>query len=509
MQNKIMRAALCFALGILTTSASTGFAADELLAQTELNRGAEKVTAELWANPIKGGYMNDLTIIFKRVDKSIITAYKPTINGGYNSLLKPIKIVDKDGDEQLLLSVGQGTWNVPSDFRIIDFDKKGKVTEIFGGKESLGIVINAKASRDKLNISLNNGEVKDVKISKQLDDLEINRLIFDNLYSLTAYDFDKDGVDEIFLDQEIRARRNLVMDVGYMLKYDKDQKSWKSNMITLMANGVVGKRTTVNEGRAFNLGMFMPRKIVLPFGEGTYPEFSTAGFELENNVNKLLQKEIAPFLPKVFAGNEDLAFNVLRADEKLWVVQLIHGKKEFFHHHLNISPKNGELVKLNSILDVKNKKLLELMKKLCEESEAKFQGAIPNEWYIVGDNLFLCQMNAEGKEENIGFPLEKLNDFIIDKDWKVAKPKASKKDKDEKEETPEDKFWKKLLGEDKEDKKADEKVEKDSSEENKDRSEIPKNSKDKKNVKKNKKLTDESAETEKESKNKQKEETKP
>lgn len=484
--------ALSLALGLLYTT-NTVHAADELLAKTELNRNNEKVIAELWANPIKGGYMNDLTIIFKKADESVITAYKPTIKGGYNSLLKPVKVIDKDGDEQLLLSVAQGTWNVPSDFRILDYDKKGKVTEIFGGKESLGVIMNVQASRDKLTLSLKNGEEREITNTKPLDDLELNRIIFDNIYSLTPYDYDKDGVDEIFLDQEIRARRRLLMDVGYMLKYDKDKNEWHESLITLMNNSTTDKRNTVNEGRAFSLGMFMPRKIILPYGEGTYPEFATQGFEHENKINKLLQNELTKYFPKVFDGSEDLAFNVLRADNKLFSIQIINGKKEFTHHHLNIDPNSGELVKLSSILDVNNKKLLQVLQDKCKDSKIKFQGTIPSEWYIIGDNLHLRKKAEDGKEETIVFSLEGLNDFIIDKKWKIERKEVD--EKIEKEETAEEKFWKKLIGDDKKDEKADQTA----FDDQKDKSEV-------KITEKADKLTDESVKSEKESKTEKKEE---
>lgn len=504
MLNVFKNTAICLAFGLLYT-ANTSYAANELLAQTELNRNGEKVTAELWANPIKGGYMDELTVIFKRQDKSVITAHKPTINGGYNSLLKPVKVIDKDGDEQLLLSVGRGTWNVPSDFRILDYDKKGKVTEIFGGKESLGIIVNAKIDQKNLILNLKNGEEKNIKINRTLDDSEVNRVVFDNVFSLTPYDFDKDGLEELFLTQEIRARRNLIMDVGYMLKYDKESKSWNESMITLMSNSTDNKHNTVNDGRAFSLGMFMPRKIVLPFGEGTYPEFATKGVEKENKVNKLLKKELDNYISKVFDGSEDLAFNMLRADEKLWTIQIINGKKDFGHHHVNINPNSCELVKLSSILDVKNKKLLQCMKDICKDSKAKFQGTIPDEWYIIGNDLYLRQKDAEGKEEALVFSLESLNEFILDKKWKVE-PKEDSKAEDKKEETAEEKFWKKLIGEDTNVEKSDEKSANEVSKEDKNES---KTQAVKTKKGKNKKLTDELVKTKNESNVEKIEEKKP
>ena len=57
------------------------------------------------------------------------------------------------------------------------------------------------------------------------------------------------------------------------------------------------------------------------------------------------------------------------------------------------------------------------------------------------------EKNAEGKDQTIVFPLEKLNEFIIDKKWVVEKPKEEPKV--EKEKTKEEKFWDKLTGTDK------------------------------------------------------------
>lgn len=446
MRKTVDNIALCLALGLLYNT-SIGYAADELLAKTELNRAGEKVTAELWANPIKGGYMDNLTVIFKRADESIITAYKPTVTGGYSCLLKPVNVIDKESDEQLLLSVGRGSWTVPSSFHIIDYDKKGKVTEVFGGKENLGVIVNVDVNGNSLKLSLKNGNKNEARIVKSLNSVETKRLNFDGIYSLVPYDYDKDGVDELFLDQEVKARTNLLADVGYMLKYDKEDKSWHESMVTLMSNGLTDKQNTVNEGRAFGGGIFMPRKVVLPFGEGTYPEFAGAGIDAENKVNRILKDELATYMSKVFDGSKDLAFNILRSDSKLWSIQLISGKEEFEHHHINIDPKSYEKVKLDQILNMKHKKLIPAMNKLSEEGKLGFNGSIPDEWYITKNDLHLVQKNAEGKDQTIVFPLEKLNEFIIDKKWVVEKPKEEPKV--EKEKTKEEKFWDKLTGTDK------------------------------------------------------------
>lgn len=444
MRKTIARLTFCLALGLLYNASSNISYAEELIAKTELNRAGEKITAELWANPIKGGYMNDLTVIFKNEDKHILTAYNPTISGGYNCFLKSVNVIGKDADEQLLLSIGNGTWTVPSSYYILDYDKKGNVKEVFGAKENLGLIMNAEPRDKYIDILIKDGEKNEVDINKSLSDVDKKRLNFDGIYSLVSYDFDNDGIDELFLDQEIRIHRDLLLDVGYMLKYDKDSEKWKESKITLSTNKNVEKNNTINEGLVFGGGMFLPRKIVLPFGEATYPEFSGESIDADNKVNCILRKEVETYLPQVFAGTVDLGFNVVRADEKLLSVDLISSKKDVRHHYINIEPRTYEVLKLSSVLNLKDNKLIPALNKISAENNLGFKGAIPKEWYILKNNLCLVQRNEEDKDQVISFPLEKLENFLKDKNWLPEKPKEDAKEKDEKAKSEKESFWDKL-----------------------------------------------------------------
>ena len=84
-------------------------AADTLLAQVPLQLTAEQtVTAELWGDRLPNGYANDLLIMIKDKDKKLLTAHAPSIKGGYNCQLQPIKLwAGKSARQQLLVSAAQ------------------------------------------------------------------------------------------------------------------------------------------------------------------------------------------------------------------------------------------------------------------------------------------------------------------------------------------------------------------------------------------------------------------
>lgn len=403
----------------------TGAAASEtLLASTTLQQEHGKATVELWGERLPGGYTEQLLLLLKE-DGKLITAYAPSVKGGYNPILQAVQVKPlPEGNErqsgvpqQLLLSLGQGAWEAGSEYRIIDFTKPKRIAELFSAADSMGIVTNASNKENALEITLQDGQKNNAPLPESFP--ESGKVEFGGLFSLTAYDVDGDGQQELLTSQQLTQRRQLLADVGavWRLQQDDDKnEQWQRSAFTVMTATPVDKSNTINDGCDFDAGSILPRKMVVPGGEATYPVFASPNVELQNKINAYLEKECAEYLQLFYQGQADMAFKVLRADDLLLSLQLISGKNSFRHHQLHIDPATGEPVQLEQILNSDDPDLRPLLNLLCTNKNMDFTEGISKEWYIEGNNLFLMQ-NICGKDEVAGFALGNLHKFLLDKKW--------------------------------------------------------------------------------------------
>lgn len=394
-------------------SAGTCGAADTLLASTQLALPEGATTAELWGDRLPNGYANDLLIMLKDKDKKLLTAYAPSIKGGYNCLLGPVQLSAKPAGEQLLLSAGQGDWRTASEFRVLSFKDKKEVHEVFGAAESMGLVTSAYIKEGKVEVKLADGSRSSLTPAAGASVSE-GAASYGGLYSLVAHDVDGDGADELLGSQQLSQKKLPLADVGAVWKLDKETHKWKQSALTIMTLSPAPKGNTVNDGIDFAAGTILPRKMVVPGGEATFPVFAGKNVELQNKINTLLAKESEAYLEKFYKGEADMAFKVLRADEKLVSIQLISGKTSFIHHHININSQTGEKIALAAVLNTKDKDLLPLLDLLNTNKAVSFKDKLPEEWYVEGDNLFILQ-NVKGQDEASGFALGNLHKFILDK----------------------------------------------------------------------------------------------
>lgn len=419
------------AVGSALAMAGTAAAADTLLAKTALQLDKGSVTAELWGDRLPSGYSEDLLVLLKDERGKLVTAYAPSIKGGYYPMLEAVqvKLVDKKaatdaGNEsvseakqaaqQLLVSVGQGDWQAASEFRILDFAERNKVQELFSSADSMGLVSKAYSNEEKLYVTLKDGQQN---VANLPEGVSSNRICYGGLYSLTAHDLDGDGQQELLGAQQLvnsNGKQN-VADVGVVWQLDSEKK-WKQSNVTIMTTTPTPKSNTVNDGKEVATGVILPRKMVVPGGEATYPTFVSHDVELQNKINRLLQSECAEYLDSFYQGKADMAFKVITANEHIISLQLISGKSKFKHHHVNINPSTGELIKLNQILNYKDPDLMPLLRLLCTNKNMMLEYQPPAEWYIEGKNLFLMQ-NICGQDEVAGFALGNLHKFVLDKRW--------------------------------------------------------------------------------------------
>ena len=417
------------AVGSALALAGTAAAADTLLAKTALQLDKGSVTAELWGDRLPSGYSEDLLVLLKDERGKLVTAYAPSIKGGYYPMLEAVqvKLVDKkaataagsesvseakQAAQQLLVSVGQGDWQAASEFRILDFAERNKVQELFSSADSMGLVSKAYSNEEKLYVTLKDGQQN---VANLPEGVSSNRIYYGGLYSLTAHDLDGDGQQELLGAQQLVNGKQNVADVGAVWQFDGEKK-WKQSNVTIMTTSPTPKSNTVNDGKEVATGVILPRKMVVPGGEATYPTFVSHDVELQNKINRLLQSECAEYLDSFYQGKADMAFKVITANEHIISLQLISGKSKFKHHHVNINPSTGELIKLNQILNYKDPDLMPLLRLLCTNKNMMLEYQPPAEWYIEGKNLFLMQ-NICGQDEVAGFALGNLHKFVLDKRW--------------------------------------------------------------------------------------------
>ena len=417
------------AVGCALAMAGTAAAADTLLAKTALQLDKGSVTAELWGDRLPSGYSEDLLVLLKDERGKLVTAYAPSIKGGYYPILEAVQVkpVDKkaatdagsesvseakQAAQQLLVSVGQGDWQAASEFRILDFAERNKVQELFSSADSMGLVSKAYSNEEKLYVTLKDGQQN---VANLPEGVSSNRIYYGGLYSLTAHDLDGDGQQELLGAQQLVNGKQNVADVGVVWQLDSEKK-WKQSNVTIMTTSPTPKSNTVNDGKEVATGVILPRKMVVPGGEATYPTFVSHDVELQNKINRLLQSECAEYLDSFYQGKADMAFKVITANEHIISLQLISGKSKFKHHHVNINPSTGELIKLNQILNYKDPDLMPLLRLLCTNKNMMLEYQPPAEWYIEGKNLFLMQ-NICGQDEVAGFALGNLHKFVLDKRW--------------------------------------------------------------------------------------------
>lgn len=416
-------------LGCMLALAGPAAAAETLLAKTALQLDKGSVTAELWGDRLPSGYSEDLLVLLKDERGKLVTAYAPSIKGGYYPMLEAVQVkpVDKkaataagsesvseakQAAQQLLVSVGQGDWQAASEFRILDFAERNKVQELFSSADSMGLVSKAYSNEEKLYVTLKDGQQN---VANLPEGVSSNRIYYGGLYSLTAHDLDGDGQQELLGAQQLVNGKQNVADVGAVWQLDGEKK-WKQSNVTIMTTSPTPKSNTVNDGKEVATGVILPRKMVVPGGEATYPTFVSHDVELQNKINRLLQSECAEYLDSFYQGKADMAFKVITANEHIISLQLISGKSKFKHHHVNINPSTGELIKLNQILNYKDPDLMPLLRLLCTNKNMMLEYQPSAEWYIEGKNLFLMQ-NICGQDEVAGFALGNLHKFVLDKRW--------------------------------------------------------------------------------------------
>lgn len=404
---------------LLLVGTNIAFAERLPLAELELEQKGEQVKFELLGEKLPGGYANDLLLLLKDADENIITAYKPPVDGGYNCLLEAVQL--QEGDKNILLSVGKGNWRAGRNFLLLDFKDSKKVREVFADTDNFGVIQRTEWDGDAIKVTMADGKTHDVELDYDVLE-QINRRgkapQYSGLNSLIAHDLDGDGKDELLSCQSIVADKVVLADVGavWKLQEAEGEAKWKTGRYTIMLASST-TNNTINDGVDAEDYCVLPRKLVVPGGEATYPVVAYKNnAKLQNEVNALLMKEVAPYLEKFYRGEADVAFNVAVTSPYLLSLQLISGKIHFVHHNVHLDVSTGKPIKIEDILDTKQADLYKLLTLLNNNKNLDFSESLPKEWYIKEDKIFFLE-NVCGKEEVSGFALGNLHKFIKKQHW--------------------------------------------------------------------------------------------
>jgi hypothetical protein len=100
-----------------------------------------KETVTLYGDTLAGGsnYYHNLMLMVTDADGKLITAYTPSLKGGYNLLLSKAPAGKGSKKETVILAAPQGTAGESVAYRVLDFGKSDKVKETFTDVDSLGI----------------------------------------------------------------------------------------------------------------------------------------------------------------------------------------------------------------------------------------------------------------------------------------------------------------------------------------------------------------------------------
>lgn len=199
-------------------------AEEALLSETELLYKSDTVKAQLWGNKLPSGYANNLTLVLKRKDGSVITGYLPDIKGGYGAVLKAVQVKARANDtQQLLVGVKQGDWRAYSEYRVLDIYNPHHIKALFTATDSFGIVSAASLDESALRVqTIKDKELLKIALNPKLvEDLAANRrrVSFGRLSSLSVLDMNKDGVHEFLTNQLITADQRVLADVGAVWRY--------------------------------------------------------------------------------------------------------------------------------------------------------------------------------------------------------------------------------------------------------------------------------------------------
>lgn len=386
--------------------------------QLDTDGNGTEETVELYGGQMvrSSSYQGDLLLLVKNGTGDLLTAYVPSVKGGYAAALAKGSFAGKG--EQVILSVGQGNDGESTEYRIIDFADLKAVKEIFTGSDNLGVAASTEylpdfrskivfadgtSSEDKLPGSRYFYEQRGLYAADGALLKSYRRPKIDKITSLVAVDTDQDGTVELLSLQNVRGlnQEDLLGKLTGVWSYTKDS-GWQLKTQTFYSGGTNKEDKFHRSYNAKNWRVFS-KQAVLNGNSVTYPMFSTLqDADMQNKINRDFSILAAPYLRQLSTGSCELDYTLTFVGDKF--ISLVFfgvmdeaGKEIFAKIPLNIDVKTGEQLVIGDVLNLQDADLLPVLKVLTKKDQVNFSNGVPANWYYNGTNFVFCQRSEQGE----------------------------------------------------------------------------------------------------------------
>lgn len=432
---------LAVAAAALTLGANAALAAEPVcLARIEADTdgNGSQETAELWGTQLTGGssYYGNLLLMIKDSGGKLITAYTPTLEGGYASLLEKGNFTGKG--EQIVLRSLSGAASAMQ-VRVIDAALPSAVREIYDGSDNLGVKVNAALQPDfKVRFEFDAwaggaGETEYGDLPRD-DDYYINTGLYgadgallkpyrvpqSMVGGVTVVGGDEGEYDRLLTLQSVNlpGSDDTLAKIAAEWEYDDGWQLKKRQLYTIVVQNNEFRRNLV-----YGNGMLYKQQAVLNGSSITYPLMAAEGKpELQNTVNGELRKVWQPYARALGKTACELDYTVPFAGQHMMSLVFFgvmgEGDEEMFERlPLNIAIATGKILEISDVLNTNDPDLLPVLALLGAKDKVDFSKEVPSSWYYNGKNLVFCQKMKDGSGWNeAAIPADELGKFMLNKD---------------------------------------------------------------------------------------------
>lgn len=269
-------------------------------------------TAELWGNKLTGGssYYGDLLLMIKDGSGKLITAYTPSLEGGYANILQKGHFTGK-GEQIIVRSLSGAAQEMQ--VRIIDAALPNAVQEIYTGSDNMGAAVNA-AFKPGFKTEFVFEDFKDGVRTEAVEygvlphekDYYINCGLYDgngnllkpyrkpeNRMSGVTVIAEPEGMDKLATLQTVSGTgsEDTLAKIAAEWEYDGGWQLKDRELYTQIVQNGEFRRNLV-----FGNGMLYKQQAVMDGSSVTYPLMAVEGKqELQNTINGELEKVWQPY----------------------------------------------------------------------------------------------------------------------------------------------------------------------------------------------------------------------
>lgn len=414
--------AVMLAAGVLVSvnAAAAPQSEQEPLAQLQLDVDGDgtQETVELYGGQLARGssYRHDFLLLLKSSDSELLTAYVPSIKGGYDCNLEKAGFTGRG--EQLLLSVGQGGADGSTEYRIIDFADPKAVKEIFTGSDNAGVAVTTEFLpdfRSKITFADGNASYELLPEKKEFYEQRglyaadgtllkgYRRPAVSKINSLVPVDMEQDGSLEVLSLQNVSGlnKDDLLGKLAGVWSYNEGS-GWTLKSKTFYSGGK-NKDDKFHRSYRAKSWQIKPRQAVHESSSVTFPVFTVAEApEVQNKVNGDFAVVAAPYLQKLANGGCELDYTLTFVGERFISMVFFgvideDGQELFAKIAFNMNAKTGKRLDIGEVLNLQDPDLLPVLRLLTKKDKVDFTKGVPVSWYYNGTNFVFCQRSESGE----------------------------------------------------------------------------------------------------------------